>query len=134
MYVSRGLKQANVVGYLEWLATYARDAVWKKHKEARNKVLEKKGSDRTTMPQPLWRDSHIDETQNFRITNFRSVNDSGSIEVGQRTALVGRNESGKTNLLLALASLNPPDGLPEITFVKDFPRDDSLSSEDRAII
>lgn len=58
----------------------------------------------------------------FRVKNFRSVNDSGLIEVSERTALVGRNESGKTNLLFALASLNPPDGMPEMTFVKDFPR------------
>lgn len=62
--------------------------------------------------------------KSFRIKNFRSINDSGDIEVGRRTALVGRNESGKTNLLLALASLKPPEnGMPEMTFVKDFPRD-----------
>lgn len=60
---------------------------------------------------------------NFRVKDFRSVNDSGPVEVGPRTALVGRNESGKTNLLLALASLNPPGRMPEMTFVKDFPRD-----------
>lgn len=39
--LSRGLEQAQVVGFLEWLATYARDAVWKKHKEASDKVGEK---------------------------------------------------------------------------------------------
>lgn len=60
--------------------------------------------------------------KNFRVKNFRSVNDSGHIEVGERTALVGRNESGKTNLLVALASLNPPDGMKDMSFVKDFPR------------
>lgn len=60
--------------------------------------------------------------KSFRVRNFRSVNDSGDIEVGGRTALVGRNESGKTNLLLALESLKPPDGMEEMTFVKDFPR------------
>lgn len=59
----------------------------------------------------------------FRIRNYRSVNDSGWIDVSDRTALVGRNESGKTNLLLALASLNPPDGVKELSQVKDFPRD-----------
>lgn len=68
--------------------------------------------------------------KSFRIRNFRSVNDSGDIEVGSRTALVGRNESGKTNLLLALASLKPPDGMPEMTFVKDFPRDRMRSEFD----
>ncbi len=59
----------------------------------------------------------------FRITNYRSVNSSGPIEVRQRTVLVGRNESGKTNLLRALQSLNPPGGTEELLFVKDFPRD-----------
>jgi AAA15 family ATPase/GTPase len=45
----------------------------------------------------------------FRITNYRSMNDSGPIKVGKLTSLVGRNESGKSNLLLALKTLNPPD-------------------------
>ena len=44
--------------------------------------------------------------ERFRISNFRSINDSGSIGLADTTALVGRNESGKTNLLQALASLN----------------------------
>jgi energy-coupling factor transporter ATP-binding protein EcfA2 len=59
----------------------------------------------------------------FRVRNYRSVNDSGPIRVDQRIALVGRNESGKTNLLVALACLNPPEGMEELSFVKDFPRD-----------
>ena len=45
----------------------------------------------------------------FHVWNFRSINDSGSIDVAQITALLGRNESGKSNLLLALKSLNPID-------------------------
>lgn len=59
----------------------------------------------------------------FRVKNYRCVNDSGPIEIRRRTVLVGRNESGKTNLLLALQSLNPPGGTKELSFVKDFPRD-----------
>jgi energy-coupling factor transporter ATP-binding protein EcfA2 len=60
----------------------------------------------------------------FRIQNYRSVNDSGWVDVTQRTALVGRNESGKTSLLLALQSLNPPNRkLTALSYVKDFPRD-----------
>ncbi len=55
--------------------------------------------------------------------NYRSVNDSGPIEVRQRTVLVGRNESGKTNLLLALQSLNPAGGIKKLEMVRDFPRD-----------
>jgi hypothetical protein len=62
----------------------------------------------------------------FRVRDFRSVKDSGDIVVSQRTALVGRNESGKTNLLRALESLNPPGGLKAFNDVKDFPRERDL--------
>ena len=55
--------------------------------------------------------------------NYRSVNDSGPIQVRQRTVLVGRNESGKTNILLALQSLNPAGGIKKLEMVRDFPRD-----------
>lgn len=40
----------------------------------------------------------------YRVTNFRSVKDSGEIEVSDVGALIGVNESGKTNLLLPLES------------------------------
>lgn len=72
----------------------------------------------------------------FRVQNYRSINDSGQIEVQPRTALVGRNESGKSNLLLALESLNPPSGMQPLTFVKDFPRDRLKSgfSEDLEVV
>jgi hypothetical protein len=63
----------------------------------------------------------------FRVRNFRSVNDSGQIIVSKVTTLVGRNESGKTNLLLALHSLNPPGGPVELSPIKDFPRHRRLS-------
>lgn len=43
----------------------------------------------------------------FRATNFRSVDDSGWIKVEDITALIGTNESGKTNLLVPLWKLNP---------------------------
>jgi len=43
----------------------------------------------------------------FRVTNFRSVQDSGWIETDEVTALIGTNESGKTNLLVPLWKLNP---------------------------
>ena len=57
----------------------------------------------------------------FRVTNFRSVDDSGWIEVNNVTALIGTNESGKTNLLVPLWKLNPAkDG--EINPTADFPR------------
>lgn len=57
----------------------------------------------------------------FRVTDFRSVDDSGWIETDDVTALVGMNESGKTNLLLPLWKLNPAkEGA--ITPTADFPR------------
>ncbi|MCP3412727.1 AAA family ATPase [Bradyrhizobium brasilense] len=58
----------------------------------------------------------------FKIQNFRSIQDSGRINVSDLTSLVGRNESGKSNLLLALASLNPPGNRQPLNPVKDFPR------------
>ena len=57
----------------------------------------------------------------FRIQNFRSVNDSGWIELDSVTALIGRNDSGKSNLLRALSLFNPPTAdayIPQ----RDFPR------------
>lgn len=57
----------------------------------------------------------------FRVKNFRSVDDSGWIEVDNVTSLIGTNESGKTNLLLPLWKLNPAkDG--EIKPTADYPR------------
>lgn len=57
----------------------------------------------------------------FRVTNFRSVEDSGWIDIDEVTALIGTNESGKTNLLLPLWKLKPAkDG--EINPIVDFPR------------
>jgi len=60
--------------------------------------------------------------ESFRVQNFRSINDSGDIHVTQITALLGRNESGKSNLLRALESLNPADGFQALNPIKDFPR------------
>ncbi|MHA6645766.1 AAA family ATPase [Mesorhizobium sp. A623] len=62
------------------------------------------------------------QLESFQITNFRSINDSGEIKVERITALLGRNESGKSNLLLGLKSLNPPEGYGDLNPVKDFPR------------
>lgn len=58
----------------------------------------------------------------FRVTEFRSVKDSGWIDAEQITALIGTNESGKTNILLPLWKLNPADG-GKIDLKADLPRD-----------
>jgi predicted ATP-dependent endonuclease of OLD family len=63
----------------------------------------------------------------FRILNYRSINDSGDITVGKLTSLVGRNESGKSNLLLALQTLNPAGGPEDLSKIKNFPRQRRLA-------
>lgn len=57
----------------------------------------------------------------YRVTNFRSVADSGWIDADDVTALIGVNESGKSNLLLPLWKLNPArEG--EIRPTSDYPK------------
>jgi hypothetical protein len=72
----------------------------------------------------------------FQITNFRSINDSGPVTVEKVTSLVGRNESGKSNLLLALRTLSPPGGMTDLNPIKDFPRHRRLSecSDDTPVV
>ena len=56
----------------------------------------------------------------YKVTNFRSVEDSDWIECDDVTTLVGINESGKTNLLLALWKLNPASN-GKIDILHDLP-------------
>lgn len=57
----------------------------------------------------------------YRVTNFRSVVDSGWIDTDDVTALIGVNESGKSNLLLPLWKLKPArEG--EIHPTSDYPK------------
>lgn len=59
-----------------------------------------------------------------KVTNFRSVNDSGEFRIGDLTCLVGKNESGKTTVLQALAGLEPYDDDPKLKYdrSRDYPR------------
>lgn len=57
----------------------------------------------------------------FRVHEFRSVDDSNWIDVDQVTALIGTNESGKTNLLMPLWKLKPARG-GDIDPMADYPR------------
>lgn len=66
------------------------------------------------------------QLKSFRVTNFRSIKDSGDIDVSRITALLGRNESGKSNLLRGLHSLNPLEGFSALDPIKNFPRDRRL--------
>jgi len=57
----------------------------------------------------------------FRVTNFRSVEDSNWIDADNVTVLIGTNESGKTNIILPLWKLNPAkEGA--VVATSDYPR------------
>lgn len=57
----------------------------------------------------------------FRVQSFRSIGDTGWIDISDVTAFIGTNESGKSNILLALWKLNPArEG--EIDLKSDAPR------------
>lgn len=59
----------------------------------------------------------------FRVLNFRSIIDSTWIDCNNVTNIIGVNESGKSNALMALWKLNPAyDG--EINLLEDLPRND----------
>lgn len=57
----------------------------------------------------------------FRVQKYRSIVDSGWIDAEDVGCLVGTNESGKTNVLLALWKLNPANDEPIIPLI-DYPR------------
>ena len=60
----------------------------------------------------------------FRVQNFRSVMDSGWVDCDNITSLIGINEAGKSNLLLALWKLKPArtEGESKIDALHDMPR------------
>ena len=58
----------------------------------------------------------------FRVLNYRNIDDSGWIPLERATVFVGRNEAGKTALLKALHKFNPAIKEPYIA-QREFPRD-----------
>lgn len=59
----------------------------------------------------------------FRVTNFRSVEDSGDVEVNGTLCLVGKNEAGKSAILYALNGFNPHPSTPfKYDVERDYPR------------
>lgn len=61
--------------------------------------------------------------ESVHVTNFRSAEDSEEFKVGPVTCLVGKNEAGKSAILLALAALNPHDATPAVfDKERDYPR------------
>lgn len=64
------------------------------------------------------------ELKSVRIQNYRSIDDSGDVPIGDVTCLVGKNEAGKTAFLQALHllnPLNPIEGKKQFNDVMDFP-------------
>lgn len=57
-----------------------------------------------------------------RVTNFRSIEDTGEFSVGDITCLVGKNESGKSAVLQAIEMVNPAFGPTEYNKTLDYPR------------
>ncbi len=57
-----------------------------------------------------------------RVTNYRSIDDSGWVSIDGITCLVGKNESGKTAFLQALRKLNPALGANGDFDITDYPR------------
>src|SRR5436190_1565738 len=59
----------------------------------------------------------------FRVFKYRNIVDSGLVSLAdQLTCIVGKNQSGKTNLLKALQKLNPHDKSVKYDVRSDWPR------------
>ena len=66
---------------------------------------------------------YIMKLTRFRIKNFRSIEDSTWVDVNDITNIIGVNESGKSNILLALWKLNPVTDDGKINLLADLPRE-----------
>ena len=62
------------------------------------------------------------DAKRFRVKKYRNIDDSGWIPLERVTALVGRNEAGKTTLLKALHKFHPAIEEP-YNAQREFPRD-----------
>ena len=60
--------------------------------------------------------------QRARVTNFKSIEDSGWVRFDDVTCLVGKNESGKTAFLQALQKVSPAGGASGEFDLRDYPR------------
>lgn len=59
----------------------------------------------------------------FQVMIFRSVGDTGRVTLGEFVCLVGKNDAGKTDILNALAGLNPHPYTPfKYDKERDYPR------------
>ena len=58
---------------------------------------------------------------NLNFTKYKSIIDSGNADIKDFTVLVGKNESGKTNILKALYKFNNTMN-EQFTKLRDYPR------------
>jgi hypothetical protein len=66
-----------------------------------------------------------------RVTNFKSIEDSGEFSIGPSACLVGKNEAGKTAILEAIYKLNPYAGDSAYDLQRNYPRRLLAEYEDR---
>ncbi|MCL0055749.1 ATP-binding protein, partial [Dehalococcoidia bacterium] len=57
-----------------------------------------------------------------RVNNYKSIDDSSWVELEDVTALVGKNESGKTAFLQAIRKINSISGEDDGFDIHDYPR------------
>ena len=71
-----------------------------------------------------------------QITNYRGIIDSTEFDIGDVACLVGRNESGKTNVLKCLQHFNPVDPSVKKAFSADldWPRNSGRDANDQDVI
>ena len=69
----------------------------------------------------------------FRVRNFRSIIDSGWIELDRLTVLVGKNQAGKTGLLRALHKFNPFSPDP-YNMDREWPRGRRKERDPKAVV
>lgn len=68
----------------------------------------------------------------FRVQTYKTIEDTGWISIDDLCCLVGENEAGKTNVLLALLKLNPADDEIGINLLSDYPRSKYTEEKDIA--
>jgi energy-coupling factor transporter ATP-binding protein EcfA2 len=71
----------------------------------------------------------------FRIFKYRNIEDSGLVKLSDRlTCIVGKNQSGKTNLLRALQKLNPHDQSIKYDVRSDWPRGRRRNKDENHVV
>jgi hypothetical protein len=71
----------------------------------------------------------------FRILKYRNIEDSGLIKLADHlTCIVGKNQSGKTNLLRGLHKFNPHDKSVKYDARRDWPRGGRRTRDETQVV